>query len=119
MGGALNMTNGWVAQVLKYEEEVMQLRAGVEKVVHEVAMGQHSSSATRRALLQHLPDFMAFLGRKYNPRHIVFMVSSSAFFLSFLISFFPFYLRGWGLASCPSDFLLSFTLRKGDRPDTS
>ena len=52
------------ASTLRYEAEVQQLRAAVQKVVHELVVGPHSAPAARRALLPHLATLAGFLGHR-------------------------------------------------------
>lgn len=53
------------------------LRAAVERLVHELAVGAVSGAAARRALLPQLPSLAAFLGRKCVPALAVLSGSGS------------------------------------------
>ncbi|EFN54741.1 hypothetical protein CHLNCDRAFT_134632 [Chlorella variabilis] len=48
--------------VLNYDEEMAHLRAGVERVVHDLLVGPHPE--TKLALLPHLTQLAAFAGRR-------------------------------------------------------
>ena len=52
-----------LAQV-RYDAELAALRSGVERVVVELVVGPKSSAATRKAILPHVDDLAAFLGRR-------------------------------------------------------
>lgn len=54
---------GMVTQV-RYDAELAALRSGVERVVVELVVGPKSSAATRKAILPHVDDLAAFLGRR-------------------------------------------------------
>ena len=51
------------AQV-RYDAELAALRNGVERVVVELVVGPKSTAATRNAILPHVDDLAAFLGRR-------------------------------------------------------
>ena len=53
----------YVLQV-RYDAELAALRSGVERVVVELVVGPKSSAATRKAILPHMDDLAAFLGRR-------------------------------------------------------
>ena len=55
-----------LAQV-RYDAELAALRSGVERVVVELVVGPKSSAATRKAILPHVDDLAAFLGRRSAP----------------------------------------------------
>lgn len=55
-----------LAQV-RYDAELAALRSGVERVIVELVVGPKSSAATRKAILPHMDDLAAFLGRRSNP----------------------------------------------------
>ena len=49
---------------VRYDAELAALRSGVERVVVELVVGPKSSAATRKAILPHMDDLAAFLGRR-------------------------------------------------------
>ena len=49
---------------MRYDAELAALRSGVERVVVELVVGPKSSAATRKAILPHIDDLAAFLGRR-------------------------------------------------------
>ena len=67
------VSEGWVgksshvvavlAQV-RYDAELAALRSGVERVIVELVVGPKSTAATRKAILPHMDDLAAFLGRR-------------------------------------------------------
>ena len=58
-----NHTVGALAQV-RYDAELAALRSGVERVIVELVVGPKSTAATRKAILPHMDDLAAFLGRR-------------------------------------------------------
>ncbi len=52
---------------VRYDAELAALRSGVERVVVELVVGPKSSAATRKAILPHMDDLAAFLGRRSIP----------------------------------------------------
>lgn len=49
---------------MRYDAELAALRSGVERVIVELVVGPKSSAATRKAILPHMDDLAAFLGRR-------------------------------------------------------
>jgi len=49
---------------VRYDAELAALRSGVERVVVELVVGPKSSAASRKAILPHMDDLAAFLGRR-------------------------------------------------------
>ena len=49
---------------VRYDAELAALRSGVEKVVIELIAGPKSTAASRKAILPHVDDLAAFLGRR-------------------------------------------------------
>ena len=49
---------------VRYDAELAGLRAGVEQVVVELVVGPRSSPTSRKAILPHMDDLAAFLGRR-------------------------------------------------------
>lgn len=49
---------------VRYDAELAALRSGVERVIVELVVGPKSSAATRKAILPHMDDLAAFLGRR-------------------------------------------------------
>lgn len=49
---------------MRYDAELAALRSGVERVVVELVVGPKSTAATRKAILPHVDDLAAFLGRR-------------------------------------------------------
>ena len=49
---------------MRYDAELAALRSGVERVVVELVVGPKSTAATRKAILPHMDDLAAFLGRR-------------------------------------------------------
>ncbi|KAL4452504.1 hypothetical protein ABPG75_008166 [Micractinium tetrahymenae] len=61
-GGSGGSSAGGSAILLNYDEEMGHLRAGVERVVHDLLVGPHPE--TKLALLPHLGRLAAFAGRR-------------------------------------------------------
>lgn len=49
---------------VRYDAELAALRGGVEQVVVELVVGPRSSPTSRKAILPHMDDLAAFLGRR-------------------------------------------------------
>ena len=49
---------------MRYDAELAALRGGVEQVVVELVVGPRSSPTSRKAILPHMDDLAAFLGRR-------------------------------------------------------
>lgn len=49
---------------VRYDAELAALRSGVERVVVELVVGPKSTAASRKAILPHMDDLAAFLGRR-------------------------------------------------------
>ena len=52
---------------MRYDAELAALRGGVEQVVVELVVGPRSSPTSRKAILPHMDDLAAFLGRRSVP----------------------------------------------------
>lgn len=58
---------------VRYDAELAALRGGVERVVVELVAGAKSTPASRKAILPHMDDLAAFLGRQSVPTALIIL----------------------------------------------